>query len=197
MSDLAAGIVQDHRTGQVLMLGWLNDEALKLTRETGQVHFWSRSRNELWMKGATSGNTLRLVDLKPDCDRDVWLLTVSAAGPACHTGSRSCFDDRELAGFGALEELDRTIADRAQTMPSGSYTASLLEGGVDVAGRKVMEEATEVVLAAKDHASGTEPPERVAAEAADLVYHLLVLLRERGIPASLVVDELIQRADRG
>ncbi len=194
---LVAGIVQDADTGQVLMLGWLSPESLRLTRETGNVHFWSRSRRRLWMKGETSGNTLHLVDLAADCDGDALLLRVRPAGPACHTGTTSCFDDgpgRRLQGFAGLEALWDVIAARAAARPAGSYTTTLLDGGVDVAGRKVTEEATEVLLAAKDHETGNATDARLAEEAADLVYHLLVLLAERGVAPSSVMGELRRRA---
>lgn len=196
---LVAGIVQDAATGRVLMLGWLNEESLRLTEETKKVHFWSRSRATLWMKGETSGNTLELVDLAVDCDGDALLLRVAPAGPTCHTGAVSCFDAElgafpEAQGFAGLEDLWAVIASRAATRPDGSYTVSLLDGGVDAAGRKVAEEATEVLLAAKDHAAGTGAAARLAEEAADLVYHLLVLLAERDVAPSAVLDELRARA---
>lgn len=196
---LVAGIVQDARTGQVLMLGWLNAEALARTAETGLVHFWSRSRNTLWKKGETSGNTLQLVDMAADCDADALLLRVHPNGPTCHTGSTSCFDGKAATaaprqGFASLEDLWAVIASRAVERPAGSYTTTLLEEGVDAAARKVTEEATEVLLAAKDHASGAGDTVRLIEESADLVYHLLVLLAERGAAPSEVVAELGRRA---
>lgn len=180
---LIPGIVQDAATGRVLMLGWLNEESLRLTLKTGTVHFWSRSRNSLWMKGETSGNTLAVVDVALDCDGDALLIQADPAGPTCHTGSTSCFDGAGTVaqGFADLERLWAVIADRAAQRPEGSYTTALLEGGVDAVGRKVTEEATEVLLAAKDHAAGVGEGARVSEEAADLVYHLLVQLAERGI----------------
>jgi len=190
-AELTAGIVQDNRTGQVLMLGYLDEEALRLTRETGLVHFHSRSRNELWKKGATSGNTLSLVSISEDCDGDALLIKAVPAGPTCHTGSVSCFGDAE--SFGTLPRLWATILSRRDERPEGSYTVSLLEGGVEAAGRKVVEEAVEVLLAATDHAGGG-PPERVAEEAADLLYHLLVLLAERGIEFESVMGVLEKRS---
>jgi phosphoribosyl-ATP pyrophosphohydrolase/phosphoribosyl-AMP cyclohydrolase len=189
---LAPGIVQDAATGRVLMLGYLNEESLRLTRETGFVHFWSRSRGELWRKGDTSGNTLRVVDVAMDCDGDALLIKAEPAGPTCHTGAVSCFEGGDPGrSFAELDELWRVIADRATRRPVGSYTTSLLEGGVDAVGRKVAEEATEVLLAAKDHAAGTG--DRVAEEAADLVYHLLVLLAEREVAPPEVLEELASR----
>ncbi len=193
MSDeLIPGIVQDDHTGQVLMLGYVNEESLQLTRETGLVHFYSRSRQQLWKKGETSGNTLSLVSISEDCDADALLIRAIPAGPTCHTGSVSCFGDTE-ARFGVLNGLWQTIHDRAEMRPQGSYTVSLLEGGVEAAGRKVVEEAVEVLLAAKDHAVGGDP-NRVSEEAADLVYHLLVLLAQRGVDLESVMKVLENRA---
>ena len=198
---LVPAVVQDAADGRVLMLAWMDEEALNATVQTGEVHFHSRSRNALWRKGETSGNVLRLVSIAEDCDGDSLLLTVDPIGPTCHRGTRSCFDpegapaDRSTQGFAWLESLWTTIAARAATRPEGSYTAKLLEGGVDAAGRKVTEEATEVLLAAKDEAAGSTPERRaaLAAESADLVYHLLVLLAERDLPPSSVLSELRRR----
>ena len=189
--ELTAGIVQDDHTGQVLMLGFLDEEALRFTRDTGFVHFHSRSRNQLWKKGETSGNTLSVVSISEDCDGDALLIRAVPAGPTCHTGSVSCFGGAE--SFGTLSHLWGTVLSRRDTRPQGSYTVSLLEGGVEAAGRKVVEEAVEVLLAATDHAGGG-PPERVVEEAADLVYHLIVLLAERGIDLESVMGVLDQRA---
>lgn len=191
---LVPGIVQDARTGRVLMLAYLNEESLAETVRTGEAHFWSRSRAEIWHKGATSGNTLAVLRIRPDCDGDALLLEVEPAGPACHTGAPSCFGgDARLQGFAALERLWATIGDRAERRPRDSYTARLLEAGVDGPARKVIEEAGETALAAKDHAAGTGDGRRVAAEAADLVYHLLVLLAERGVDPADVLAELADR----
>ena len=152
---LVAGVIQDVADGRVLMVGWLDAEALAATLASGEVHFHSRSRGTLWRKGETSGNVLRLRSLAVDCDGDALLLGVDPAGPTCHRGTRSCFDaddavEPQPQGFAWLETLWATIVDRAATRPAGSYTATLLEGGVDAAGRKVTEEATEVLLAAKN-----------------------------------------------
>ena len=198
---LVPAIVQDAADGRVLMLAWMDEEALNATVETGEVHFHSRSRNQLWKKGETSGNVLRLVSLAEDCDQDALLVTVDPAGPTCHRGTRSCFDpedapaERSTQGFAWLESLWSTIDERARTRPAGSYTAELLEGGVDRVGRKVTEEATEVLMAAKDDAAGSTPGRRsaLAGESADLLYHLLVLLAERDVPPSNVVAELRRR----
>jgi len=171
-------IVQDWRTGEVLTLAYMNAEALARTRYTGEMHFWSRSRNELWHKGETSGNTQTLRSLRYDCDGDALLALVEPAGPACHTGERTCFHRGELnpsAPHEVLPTLERTIDERANTRPGGSYTASLL-ADPDRIGAKVEEEAEEVSRAARE-----ESDDRVAEEAADVLYHLVVLLRGRGL----------------
>jgi phosphoribosyl-ATP pyrophosphohydrolase/phosphoribosyl-AMP cyclohydrolase len=192
---LVPGIVQDARTGRVLMVAYLNEESLALTSQTGEVHFWSRSRREIWRKGATSGNTMTVTGIATDCDGDALLIRVIPAGPACHTGGQSCFDGPENISEQLMPaELWPVIVARAETRPEGSHTASLLEGGVDAVGRKLTEEATEVLLAAKDHAAGTGSPDRVAEEAADLVYHLLVLLAERGLSPADVAEVLWKRS---
>jgi len=209
---LAPGIVQDAGDGRVLMLGWLDAEALAATVTTGLVHFHSRSRGRLWRKGEASGNELSLEGLALDCDGDALLLTVSAAGPTCHTGSRSCFDagepvtswpqsERPAQGFAWLEQLWRTIEDRATTRPADSYTTRLLDGGVDQVGRKIAEEATEVLIAAKDDAAAEDAGQdrdvlrtALAGELADLVYHSLVLCLERSVPPAEVLGILRARA---
>jgi len=208
-AGLVAGVVQDVADGRVLMVGWLDAEALAATLATGEVHFHSRSRGRLWRKGESSGNVLRLRSLALDCDGDALLLGVEPAGPTCHRGTRSCFDvDAAVAGgadaspagpegFAWLEALWTTITARSVERPAGSYTVRLLEGGVDLAGRKVAEEATEVLLAAKNDeaaelagADRAETRELLAGEAADLVYHALVLLAERGLEPSAVIEVL-------
>ena len=179
---LIPGVVQDARTGQVLMVAYLNRESYAATLESGYVHFWSRSRRELWFKGATSGSTLEVVRISADCDADTLLITARPAGPACHRHTTSCFDDSPPGeGFHWLEQLWGVIASRAAERPTGSYTTRLLEGGVDLAGRKLMEEATEVLMAARDHARGEADNRRVAEEMADLLYHLLVLAADREV----------------
>lgn len=178
---LKAAIVQDADSGRVLMLGWMDAEAERLTRETGEAWFWSRSRERLWRKGETSGNTLAVEELRDDCDCDALLVRVRPAGPACHTGSLSCF----------APGLWRTIAERAAERPAGSYTTELLEAGVGACARKVGEEAVEVTVAALD-----ESDERLVEEAADLVYHLYVLLAARGLDIAQVDDVLAARANR-
>jgi phosphoribosyl-ATP pyrophosphohydrolase/phosphoribosyl-AMP cyclohydrolase len=201
---LVPAVVQDAADGRVLMLAWMDAEALAATLDTGAVHFHSRSRDRLWRKGETSGNVLRLVDLATDCDSDALLLTVDPVGPTCHRGTRSCFDpdgapaERSTQGFAWLESLWSTIAQRAADRPEGSYTASLLAGGVDAAGRKVTEEATEMLMAAKDDAAASTGATReaLAGEAADLLYHALVLLAERGLPPDTVLEVLRARHAR-
>jgi len=170
-------VAQDWRTGEVLTLAYMNAEALARTRETREVHFWSRSRQELWRKGETSGNVLALRGIRYDCDADALLALVEPAGPACHTGERTCFyrGDMDAALYEALPALDRVLARRAAERPEGSYTARLL-ADPPLIGAKVQEEAEEVARAAREEDDG-----RVAEEAADVLYHLAVLLRSRGL----------------
>ncbi len=170
-------IVQDWRSGEVLMLAYMNALALERSRATGELHLWSRSRAELWHKGETSGNTQALRALRIDCDGDAVLALVEPAGPACHTGERTCFHRGELeppAPHEALPALERTLISRASERPAGSYTVELLDDPPSI-GAKVMEEAEEVARAARE-----ESDERVDEEAADMLYHLLVLLHGRG-----------------
>jgi phosphoribosyl-AMP cyclohydrolase / phosphoribosyl-ATP pyrophosphohydrolase len=170
-------IVQDWRTGEVLTLAYINAEALARTRETGELHLWSRSRDELWHKGATSGNTQAVKELRLDCDGDALLALVEPAGPACHTGERTCFHAGQLeppAPHEALPTLERTLANRHRDRPQGSYTAKLLADPQLIA-EKLLEEADEVARAAAQ-----ESDERVDEEAADVLYHLAVLMRSRG-----------------
>jgi phosphoribosyl-ATP pyrophosphohydrolase/phosphoribosyl-AMP cyclohydrolase len=174
---LVACIVQDWESGEVLTLAYMNALALERTRASGELHLWSRSRNELWHKGATSGNTQRVRALRLDCDGDAVLALVEPAGPACHTGERTCFHRGELeppAPHEVLPALERTLAARAAQRPEGSYTVALLDDPPRI-GEKVREEAEEVSRAARE-----ESDERVDEESADVLYHLLVLLRSRG-----------------
>jgi phosphoribosyl-ATP pyrophosphohydrolase/phosphoribosyl-AMP cyclohydrolase len=187
-SGLLPVVAQDRASGDVLMVAWANAEAVARTAETGLAHFWSRSRNALWRKGETSGHELRVLAARADCDRDTLLLVVEPAGPACHTGARSCFGDTSPTAAGMLEELRRAVAERAGAAPAESYTARLLEKGPDQVLKKIGEEATEVVLAAR-----VESDERLAEESADLLYHLLVALHQRGVPLARVMDELRKR----
>ena len=189
-------IAQDANTGAVLTLAYANREALEKTLETGEAHYYSRSRQELWRKGATSGNTQSSVEVRLDCDGDAILYRVLPSGPACHTGEDSCFfktlggagvQDGSAPGFGAiLEKLAGTIAERHREMPEESYTAGLIRRGTPRVAQKVGEEAVEVVVAALRD-------ERLAEEAADLLYHLLVLLEERGVGIGEVARVLHDR----
>lgn len=180
--DLRAAIVQDALTNRVLMLAWMDDEALRLTRETGEVHFFSRSRGRLWRKGETSGNTLAVEELREDCDGDAVLVRVRPNGPACHTGSLSCF----------APWLWRRVVERASTRPEGSYIARLIGEGPAAAARKVGEEGLEVALA-----GAGESDERLVSEIADLWFHSYVLLAARGLDPAAVEDELVRRSRGG
>ena len=184
--DLLPCIVQDARTGEVLTLAYMNEEALRRTRETGEMWFWSRSRNELWHKGETSGNVQRLKELRMDCDEDAILALVEPAGPACHTGERTCFHNGELdpVPAEALAALARTIETRRG---ADTYTGSLLADG-ELVGAKVQEEAEEAVRAARE-----ESDERLAEEAADVLYHLAVMLDGRGVELADVYEVLNER----
>jgi phosphoribosyl-AMP cyclohydrolase / phosphoribosyl-ATP pyrophosphohydrolase len=176
--DLRAAIVQDADTRDVLMLAWMDDDALRLTRETGEAHFFSRSRQRLWRKGETSGNMLAVEELRDDCDGDAILLRVRANGPACHTGSESCF----------APWLWRVVAERAATRPEGSYVAQLVDDGVAACARKVGEEGVEAALAGVG-----EDDERLVSEVADLWFHSYVLLAARGLDPAAVERELQRR----
>ena len=236
VGGLVPAIVQDRSDGRVLMLAYMDAEALAATLATGDVHFHSRSRDRLWRKGETSGNVLRLLDIAVDCDADALLLQVDPTGPTCHRNTRSCFDaaestegsdrpqmdrpagapvelvaagtrteaasaaDRPLPAqsFEWLETLWSTIDSRAGADPAASYTARLLAAGVDGPARKVAEEATEVLMAAKDDAVATADSrgatrDALTGEVADLLYHTLVLLRERNLPPSAVIARLRDR----
>ncbi len=181
-------VVQDWRTGEVLTLAYMNREALERTRETGQTHFFSRSRQELWHKGATSGNVQNVRALRYDCDEDSLLALVEPAGPACHTGERTCFyrGDMDAAPHEALAALERTIAERRAAAPasSASYTTELLADPPRI-GAKVEEEAEEVARATREESDG-----RVVEEAADLLYHLSVLLASRDLSIIRALEEL-------
>jgi len=181
-------VVQDWNTGEVLTLAYMNQVALERTRETGELHLFSRSRAQQWHKGETSGNVQSVRALRLDCDGDALLALVEPAGPACHTGERTCFHRGELepgAPYETLPTLERTVSERAHQRPSGSYTVALLDDPAHT-GEKVMEEAEEVARAARE-----ESDERVDEEAADVLYHLLVLLHGRGrslVDAERVLD---------
>jgi phosphoribosyl-AMP cyclohydrolase / phosphoribosyl-ATP pyrophosphohydrolase len=185
-------IAQDAATGEVLTLAYANREALERTIETGEMHFWSRSRDALWHKGESSGNVQRVRELRYDCDADAVLALVDPAGPACHTGERTCFyraagGEPTPVSYEALPELERTLADRKAQRPEDSYTAQLL-ADPDLIGEKVREEADEVARAVAG-----ESDERVAEEAADVLYHLEVALLSRDIPIASAFDVLIDR----
>lgn len=195
-NGLIPAIVQHARSGEVLMLGYMNEESLRLTHESGLVTFWSRSRSEIWQKGSTSGNTLRVVSIRQDCDEDALLVLAEPAGPTCHTGERSCFY-RDLAGVTLgtsavpstiVARLADIIHQRSLQQDAGSYTAKLLRGGVDRIGKKIGEEAAEVIIGAKNGS-----PAELTYEMADLIYHSLVLLENQGVSAEDVWKELERR----
>jgi len=187
---LIPAIVQDARTREVLTLAYMNAESLARTIENGETWFWSRSRNELWHKGETSGNTQSVVALHSDCDRDAIVVLVNPAGPACHTGARSCFDtslpDEDLSLL--LNRLYALIESRERERPEGSYTTYLFNSGLDKILKKVGEESAETIIAAKN-----DDDTRLTAEVADLVYHLLVLLVARGVSLDQIREELESR----
>ena len=214
-SGLVPAVVQDVADGRVLMVAYLDAAALAATLATGEVHFHSRSRDRLWRKGETSGNVLRLRNLAIDCDGDALLISVDPVGPTCHRGTRSCFDAADTAdaassaaaataaatarqGFEWLETLWATIDSRSAADPATSYTARLLASGVDGPARKVAEEATEVLMAAKDDAVAAadrrdSTRDALTGEVADLLYHTLVLLCERDLPPTAVMARLRER----
>ncbi|MCP4868676.1 MAG: bifunctional phosphoribosyl-AMP cyclohydrolase/phosphoribosyl-ATP diphosphatase HisIE [Proteobacteria bacterium] len=194
---LIPAVVQHAHTGEVLTVAYMNAESLQRTLETGQTWFWSRSRSELWNKGATSGNTQRVIGLGLDCDGDALVVQVEPAGPACHTGEPTCFFNPVEGGAPlqrpdrlgvSLAQLQATIAERARTRPEGSYTIRLLDKGAGKIAQKVGEEASEVIVAAL-----TETDDELAGEVADLLYHLTVLLQVRGLNPDAVADKLEER----
>lgn len=187
-AGLVPVVVQDRRSGDVLMMAWANAEALSRTAETGLAHFWSRRRRALWRKGETSGHGLLVRELRADCDRDTLLMVVDPEGPACHTGTRTCFGDEATSVAGVLAEVGRVIEERDRSRPEGSYTARLLAKGQNEVLKKIGEEAVEVALAAR-----SESDERLAEEAADLVYHLLVALGQRRVGFERVLEALKTR----
>lgn len=201
---LVPGIVQHARTGEVRMLGFLDAEALRLTVETGLVHFFSRSRQRIWKKGESSGNVLEYVTITPDCDGDALLIRAIPHGPTCHTGAESCFsgepiarasqrvDAHSAADAAVVADLAAVVAERRQEMPEGSYTSYLFGEGVDKIGKKIGEEAAEVIIAAKNGDPGP-----LASESADLIYHLLVLLEASDVSIDAVWTELGRRRPGG
>lgn len=196
-NDLIPAVVQDVTSKEVLTLAYMNEESLKKSLETRETWFWSRSRGELWHKGATSGNTQKIHEIKYDCDQDALVILVEPVGPACHTGAYSCFTssllgENEIAAkadrFAIINELEKLIAERELERPEGAYTTYLFEKGVDKILKKVGEEAGEVIIAAKNR-----DPEELKWEVADLFYHVLVLLREQKLPLDAVLDVLVER----
>lgn len=188
---LVPAIIQDATTRKVLMLGYMNQESLKKTTDTGLVTFYSRSRQELWTKGETSGNYLKLVDIKVDCDNDTLLIQVKPEGPVCHTGSDTCWGDtNEASPLTFLTQLQDFIEKRHEEMPEGSYTTSLFRDGLNRMAQKVGEEALELVIEATN---GTE--ERMIYEGADMLYHLIVLLTSKGLRIEDLARELQVRHD--
>lgn len=192
-------VAQEARTGEVLMLAWADRDALARTRETGRAHYFSRSRARMWMKGETSGHVQEVVDVRLDCDGDAVLYRVRQTGPACHTGERACFfraaDGDALAAAPdprpMLTRLEEIVAERDESRPEGSYTTYLFEQGLDKVLKKVGEEATETVIAAKNGESAA-----LVSESADLLFHLMILWRTQGVPADAVWDELERRFGR-
>ncbi len=183
-SGLVPAIVQDSKTRQVLMLGYMNEEAYAHTKKTGKVTFYSRSKKRLWVKGEESDNFLNLVEIKEDCDNDALLVSAKPAGPACHTGTYSCFGDEEFS----LETLEKIIDSRSEAGEDESYTSRLLKGGVKAINAKISEEAGEVVQAAK-----SETKQRLTEESADLLYHLLVLMKPKDVTLADIESELSAR----
>lgn len=188
MGGLVPAIIQDNNTGKVLMLGFMNEEAYKKTVETGKVTFYSRTRQQLWTKGETSGNFLQVVNILQDCDQDTLLIKVVPAGPVCHTGADTCFGERNQEDIMFLKYLQNFIERRRQEMPEGSYTTSLFQKGVNRMAQKVGEEAVETVIEATN---GTE--DRLIYEASDLIYHLIVLLTSKGLRIEDLARELERR----
>lgn len=197
-AGLIPAIVQDAASGRVRMLGYMNREALSLTVQSGLLHFWSRSRQQLWKKGETSGNVHHVLEVRADCDGDTLLVQVRPDGPTCHLGTESCFDGAPVAELSSLPESSRVVdevadvvASRKAQPVSGSYTNYLLEQGIDKIGKKIGEEAAEVIIAAKNG-----EPDALANEASDLVYHLLVMLEATGVPRQDVWKVLSTRRGR-
>lgn len=188
MGGLIPAIVQDNNTNKVLMLGFMNEEAYEETKETGKVTFFSRTKNRLWMKGETSGNTLQVVSMMVDCDNDTILIKANPAGPVCHTGADTCFGEKNVEDIMFLKYLQDFIEQRRQEMPEGSYTTSLFLKGVNRMAQKVGEEAVEAVIEATN---GTE--DGFIYEASDLIYHLIVLLTSKGLRLEDLARELKKR----
>jgi phosphoribosyl-AMP cyclohydrolase / phosphoribosyl-ATP pyrophosphohydrolase len=188
LNGLVPAIIQDAQTNKVLMLGFMNEEALKRTIETGKATFFSRTKNRLWTKGEESGNFLNVVEILPDCDNDTLLIKANPVGPTCHTGADTCWDETNCNDIQFLSYLQDFIAKRKETKPEGSYTTSLFEGGTRKIAQKVGEEAVETIIGAM-----TNDDENFIYETADLMYHLMVLLASKGYSIDDVVDELQKR----
>ena len=188
MGGLVPAIVQDNNTNKVLMLGFMNPEALEQTLNTGKVTFFSRTKNRLWMKGETSGNTLTVVSITPDCDNDTLLIKAIPAGPVCHKGTDTCFGEKNEEDILFLKYLQSFIERRRHEMPEGSYTTTLFQKGINRMAQKVGEEAVETVIEATN---GTE--DRLIYEASDLIYHLIVLLTSKGLRIDDLARELKKR----
>ena len=187
--NLIPAIIQDNETKTVLMLGYMNQEALDMTLETQKVTFFSRSKNRLWTKGEESGNFLNLVSIKNDCDNDTLLIQVNPVGPTCHTGSDTCWEDENTSNYGFLSKLENTIQERKENATSEkSYVASLFEKGINKIAQKVGEEAVEVVIEAKDNNN-----DLFLSESADLLFHYLILLQAKGFKLNDVVEVLKSR----
>ena len=188
MGGLIPAIVQDDNTNKVLMLGFMNEEALEQTLSSGKVTFFSRTKNRLWMKGETSGNTLSVVSITPDCDNDTLLIKAIPAGPVCHLGTDTCFGEKNEEDIMFLKYLQNFIERRRHEMPEGSYTTTLFQKGINRMAQKVGEEAVETVIEATN---GTE--DRLIYEASDLIYHLIVLLTSKGLRIDDLARELKKR----
>ena len=188
MGGLIPAIIQDNNTNKVLMLGFMNEEALEQTLSSGKVTFFSRTKNRLWMKGETSGNTLSVVSITPDCDNDTLLVKVIPAGPVCHKGTDTCFGEKNEEDILFLKYLQNFIERRRHEMPEGSYTTTLFQKGINRMAQKVGEEAVETVIEATN---GTE--DRLIYEASDLIYHLIVLLTSKGLRIDDLARELKKR----
>ena len=188
MGGLIPAIIQDNNTNKVLMLGFMNEEALEQTLSSGKVTFFSRTKNRLWMKGETSGNTLSVVSITPDCDNDTLLVKAIPAGPVCHKGTDTCFGEKNEEDLLFLKYLQNFIERRRHEMPEGSYTTTLFQKGINRMAQKVGEEAVETVIEATN---GTE--DRLIYEASDLIYHLIVLLTSKGLRIDDLARELKKR----
>lgn len=188
VNGLIPAIIQDNETNKVLMLGYMNEEALRKTQEIGKVTFYSRTKNRLWTKGEESGNFMNVVSIKEDCDRDTLLIKVNPVGPVCHTGADTCFEETNKEDILFFKYLQHFIEKRHQEMPEGSYTTSLFESGVNRMAQKVGEEALETVIEA---CNGTD--DRLIYEGADMIYHLIVLLTSKGLSIEDLARELQKR----